>query len=349
MSKRKYCENDFHRENVKAKSIEKYHGNPDFKKRVIAAVTRKRQQRKQKLEDFDFVMEQFSEKMKEGPDFVCCISMRSFFKNQVLHRNKDDYSKRTDIALIANKCITEKYLHKCTDECEEPCIWMEMGRGQLWICHNCHNKINKAQIPAECILNSMELHPIPPELACLNSLEQHLTALHIPFMKMLALPKGGQNGVHGPVTCVPANIVETTNLLPRSNMEGSLLRVKLKCELTYKGHYEYQFVDTMHIKGALLYFRQNNKYFKDVEFNDTWRNELCREQEDVNIENECNEERNVTSTDTTEDEHLHDRQQHCMFQDTCLMPVDIGQEVLDQYFDSTLNLAPAEGNSPVQL
>ena len=31
------------------------------------------------------------------------------------------------------------------------------------------------------------------------------------------------------------------------------------------------------------------------------------------------------------------------------MPVDIGQETLDQYFDDILNLAPAEGNSPVRL
>lgn len=38
-----------------------------------------------------------------------------------------------------------------------------------------------------------------------------------------------------------------------------------------------------------------------------------------------------------------------MFQDTCLMPVDIGQEMLDQYFDNILNLAPAEGNNPVKL
>ncbi len=31
------------------------------------------------------------------------------------------------------------------------------------------------------------------------------------------------------------------------------------------------------------------------------------------------------------------------------MPVDIGQEALDQYFDDILNVAPAEGNNPVKL
>lgn len=80
----------------------------------------------------------------------------------------------------------------------------------------------------ESAINNLSLDVIPPELACLNTLEQHLIALNIPFMKMLALPKGGQNGVHGPVTCVPANVAETYNVLPRANTDGLLLAVKLK-------------------------------------------------------------------------------------------------------------------------
>lgn len=46
---------------------------------------------------------------------------------------------------------------------------------------------------------------------------------------------------------------------------------------------------------------------------------------------------------------LHDRQQHCMYQNTCLMPADIGQETFDQYFEGIVCLAPAEGNSPVRM
>lgn len=185
--------------------------------------------------------------------------------------------------------------------------------------------------------------PIPRVLACLGSLEQHLIALHIPFMKMLPLPKGGQNGVHGPVTCVPANIVQTNNLLPRSTMEGSLLPVKLKRKLTYKGHYEYQYVDTMHIRQALQYLKETNVHYKDVEFNEEWLNKFCREADSDAIEKarDSNVDSVETSPDNVDDELLHE--------DTCLMPVDIGQEVLDQYFDHILNVAPAEGNSPVRL
>ena len=161
------------------------------------------------------------------------------FRSQLLSCDREVYSRSLATADIAETCISEKFLHRCSDDCVVPCQLVS-SRGQLWICYTCHNKISKGQIPAECWVNTLMLDPIPPELACLNSLEQHLIALHIPFMKMLALPKGGQNGVHGPVTCVPANVVQTTNVLPRSSMEGSLLQVKLKRKLTYEGHYEYR-------------------------------------------------------------------------------------------------------------
>lgn len=35
--------------------------------------------------------------------------------------------------------------------------------------------------------------------------------------------------------------------------------------------------------------------------------------------------------------------------DTCLQPVDIGQEVLDHYFNDIYNIAPAEGKNPVRM
>lgn len=197
-------------------------------------------------------------------------------------------------------------------------------------------------------MNNLTLDPIPTELSRLNNLEQHLIALNIPFMKMLALPKGRQNGVHGPVTCVPANIVQTTKLLPQSDTDGSLLRVKLKRKLTYKGHYEYKFVDPIHVRQALLFLRQSNIYYKDVQFNEDWVNAFSKE-ENNDMESDVNMETGQITAEANDDELLHDGQQHCMFQDTCLMPVDIGQEMLDQYVDNVLNIAPAEGNNPVQL
>ena len=133
-------------------------------------------------------------------------------------------------------------------------------------------------------------------------------------------------------------------------MVGSLLPVKLKSKITYKGHYEYTCVDAMQVRQALSYLKWTNDQYKDIDFNEEGLYELCREPDEVVVvEGGDSSAGNDEAAPDVEDELLHDRQQHCMFQDTCLMPVDVGQEVLDQYFDGVLNLAPGEGNSPVKL
>ncbi|XP_053179094.1 uncharacterized protein LOC128362380 [Scomber japonicus] len=345
----KYRENVVHRQRVKEMSQRKYHGDSEHRIRVVEGNKLKMGDIKEKRKQFDFVMDQFLDKVKDGPDFVCSVCHRLLFRRQVVNCRKENYSKNKALASLADKCISEDYLHKCSKDCVVPCQWLDSARGQLWICHTCHSKLNNGVLPPESSVNNLKLDPIPPELACLNSLEQHLIALHIPFMKMLALPKGGQNGVHGPVTCVPANIVETSKLLPRSNMEGSLLLVKLKRKLTYKGHYEYQFVDTMRVRKALQFLKETNVYYKDVDFNEEWLNAFLREEDEAVVEPEVNVNAETGEDEDVSDELLHDRQQHCMFQDTCFMPVDIGQETLDQYYEGVLNVAPAEGNNPVKL
>lgn len=115
----------------------------------------------------------------------------------------------------------------------------------------------------------MSLEDIPSELRELNSLEQHLIALHIPFMKVMSLPQGGQRNVHGPVVCVPSNMKKATSL-PLDADENLLLRVKLKRKLSYKGYYEYQFVSPRHIQEALYYLKNNNHWYRDVKLNTNW-------------------------------------------------------------------------------
>ncbi|XP_078794676.1 uncharacterized protein LOC144988280 isoform X2 [Oryzias latipes] len=354
LSKEKYRNDKSHKLGLKALNKKRYRENPAFRKSVISKVKVKRQLSKKRAEHFQEVMQDFLKKVEKGPEFVCCVCNRLLFHHQVLLCVRETYSKSAKMAEIADACISEDYLHRCNMDCESPCLFLGTARSALWICHCCDSKLKRGLTPPEWVGNNLEVCPVPPELACLNGLEQHLIALHIPFMKMLALPKGGQNGVHGPITCVPANLVQTTNVLPRSDMEGSLLRVKLKRKLTYKGHYEYQFVDTMHIRRALQYLKRNNKYYKDIEFNEAWLNDFCKEELEEENRNEPEKQTDKKDekedeADDGEDELLHDRQNHCMFQDSALFPVDIGQEVLDQYFEDILNLAPAEGNNPVRL
>ena len=75
--------------------------------------------------------------------------------------------------------------------------------------------------------------------------------------------------------------------------------MKLKRKLTYKGHYEYQYVNRDHIKEALQYLKRTNPYYADIEFNDNWLN---------NFEKDSNEHVNtdVETEEHAEEEILHD-------------------------------------------
>ncbi|KAI4887345.1 hypothetical protein NFI96_002624 [Prochilodus magdalenae] len=202
-------------------------------------------------------------------------------------------------------------------------------------------KILNGKMPEESVGNNLTLDPIPPALQNLNSLEQHLIGMNIPFMRLMSLPKGGQNGVHGPVVCVPSNITDVTETLPRSENVDLMIPIKLKRKLTYKGHYEYKFVNSDKIKNALLYLKEHNPFYRDVQFNSDWVNPLSKieeetiEQDDTSMQNgdEENTEENNEAEAVNIDETLHDRQQRGMFMDTCLQPVDVAQEMQDQHFD----------------
>ena len=63
---------------------------------------------------------------------------------------------------------------------------------------------------------------------------RHIIAKYIPFAKIIALPKGRQHAVNGPVVFVMSEMEATVNSLPRPNSESQLLKEKMKRRLNYK-------------------------------------------------------------------------------------------------------------------
>lgn len=162
-------------------------------------------------------MRVFREKAKQSIDYTCCCCDRLLFQNQVQRCEKQTYAKNDLAANVADVCIQEKYCYQCTESCTENCI-----KSKLWICYTCHRKILRNSFPAEAAANKMGLEDIPEELQQLNSLEKHLIAIHIPFMKIMALPHCGQQNIHGPVICVPSDLKKVTSL-PMNPGEDLLL------------------------------------------------------------------------------------------------------------------------------
>ncbi|CAG2231660.1 unnamed protein product [Mytilus edulis] len=268
-SVQKYKEDEKHKEHVKQASIQKYADDDSHRCKVKQQTETRRENLKQENKQITEVIRKFKDAVEKGPECVCSCCLRLFFEKQVLICKKGSYDNS-----IYDLCTTEKYKHTCTDDCNTHCAFEGTCRTSLWICYTCHRKMIKGKTPAESFSNGLMLEDVPLELKQLNAIEQQLIALNIPFMKIMALPKGGQKGVHGPVVCVPSDLTKVTTILPRSEDESLLLKVKLKRKLNYKGYEKYQFVRPNHLEQALVYLKDTNVWYKDVAINDEWINPI---------------------------------------------------------------------------
>ena len=161
----------------------------------------------------------------------------------------------------------------------------------------------------------MELDSEPVELSCLNALEQRLISLRVPFMKMVALPSGKQRCIHGPAVnvlskidrvCVrvpfmkmvavpsgkqrcihgpavnvPSKIDRVCTMLPRLPSECELVPLKLKCKLSYKRHYLYDYVSPQKLINALKWLKANNPLYADVDIADDWVESAIADDEEL--------------------------------------------------------------------
>ncbi|XP_062596168.1 uncharacterized protein LOC134257593 [Saccostrea cucullata] len=344
---RKYNTSETFRTNMRKRATRRYHADTEYqskakesgkasyqssaevRRRKKEEVRQKRRLKQMNVKQEEEIIRLFKGKAKEGPNYVCTCCHRLFFQNQVQACEHQMYHKSESAKTISEICLLDKYLHECSESCPESCT-----KSSLWICYTCHRKIMSGKAPAEAAVNGMILEDIPSELTNLNSLEQHLIAMHIPFMKVMALPHGGQKNVHGPVICVPSDMRKTVSL-PMKHDENLLLRVKLKRKLNYKGYFEYQFVNTGHIMSALSYLKEHNHWYEDIKIESSL-------EEDLTIHEEMTEENVETRNNAEITEEM-------VAFDTCLQPVDVAQEVLDHYFDDVYNIAPGEGKNPIRM
>ncbi|XP_069106088.1 uncharacterized protein [Argopecten irradians] len=327
----------------------KYENDEEYSNNVKSRVIASRRLKNEQKHNIEFVTAHFKKEISEYPDHVCSVCRKLLFQKQVVHCNKETYrEKGKEIYDLAELCISDDYLIPCPETETHNCT----SRCKLWICYTCHRKLLAGKVPSEAGINNLKLKTIPEELKCLNAVERHLISVIIPFMKMIPLPKGGQFGVHGPVVCVPTNVNQSITVLPRTENENQLIRVKLKRKLSYKGHYKYEFVNTARLKTAIQFLKETNKWYRDVEIDESWENpieKICDYAAEDNVAVQDDSMIDKTSTDNNELTEDEDDTQHAMPLDTCLQPADIAQEVLDQYFDKVFSVAPCEKNNPISI
>ena len=111
--------------------------------------------------------------------------------------------------------------------------------------------MKKGNMPVQCHANNLQLKEVPAQLKILNRIERHLTSPAINFAKLINLPRNTQLGIHGPVVSILSDMTKIAAALPRNLADGSLCKIKLKRKLAYKGHYQFQDVNPVHIYAAI--------------------------------------------------------------------------------------------------
>ncbi|XP_063048465.1 uncharacterized protein LOC134442065 [Engraulis encrasicolus] len=356
----KYKKNASFQNKIKQHNKTKYQENENIRVLKTQRSLNRSNASQKKQKDIDCAIAHFRQNVSRGPEHPCACCHRLLFRKQVIECKPHNYeTKSIEVAKLAKRCITFKYLHKCDIDCKPECHLSESPLNKLWICYTCHRKIQNNTLPEESVTNNLQLDDIPEELKCLNSLEQHLIAKNICFLKLLCLPRGRQRACHGPCVSVPVNCSTVTSILPRDEGDDKMIRVKLKRKVSYRGHYEFMFVHTERVRKALQYLIQNNRWYGDVILNDQWVNSLDgtdqndeadnHNKDKVDDNNSDNNEDNDDAEQNEEEDLTYIKHQSGLVSDTSLQPVDVGAEIVDQHFQDILNMAPAEGNSPVSL
>lgn len=93
---------------------------------------------------------------------------------------------------------------------------------QLRLCTTCKGSFKLTDndglsIPDLCVLNDLELAPIPPELKALNPMEVRPISKVVPFATVLVLPKG-QSKIKGCAIALPFPAIDLVEQLPRCAM-----------------------------------------------------------------------------------------------------------------------------------
>lgn len=114
--------------------------------------------------------------------------------------------------------------------------------------------------------------PYKPDALNLTSLEERLISRRIPFMQICELPRGGQLSIHGNIVNVPGDVNSSVHCLPRPISESRTIPIKVKRQLGYKHHYQFQNVSPKKVLDAAKYLVDISELFKTegIKVENTW-------------------------------------------------------------------------------
>lgn len=136
-----------------------------------------------------------------------------------------------------------------------------------YICKTYKSKLLKGQVPCQAVSNKLGVDDVPPEMKCLEKLEQILVAQRMMFEKIVIMPKGQQRKIKGAICDVPVACDNTCKLLPTPAENSGIIMLKLKRKLDFRSHVYFQAVRPDIVLNALNWLLVNNPLYRDVTVN----------------------------------------------------------------------------------
>ena len=222
-----------------------------------------------------------------------------------------------------------------------------------WLCQTCMKHLKSGKVPPLAVVNGMKF-PEKPAFFDLNELECRLIAPRLAFQKIMQAPRGKQLKINGNVVNVPADVINTVNLLPRLPEQSGTIKVQLKRRLQYKSsalslnirpHKVLQAANWL-ASSSTLYQEQGIALNPNWEINCNQNNELNEQVDDISVES-CGQNSSKNTFTDEDDEFSEDEAEiPAGVTDSMLTPADF---VDDNERERILNVAPGEGSRPLSV
>ena len=285
----------------------------------------------------------FRQHIQEGPVYTCVSCHRHLYRQSVVELRESRYkpaARRLLVQILA--------------------AFSKDSNSSRFICRTCQSYVKQNKIPCQAAINGLQLDDIPEHLH-VTELESALIAQRIPFMRIVALPRGRQRAIHGAVVNVPSNVSSTVSALPLTPVQSGLIGLKLKRRLRYKGYVMHQFVRPDAVIRAVNWLVENNQLYCGIPIDNNWTESCLDEDPETWMsvtgafspmpESNCQEtavdspsdvEPSSSSETDTEHDAVEKKVQGLKFS-TCLQPT------VPEYSATELCIAPAEGQTPLDV
>ncbi len=153
--------------------------------------------------------------------------------------------------------------------------------------------------------------------------------------------------MHGAIVCVPYEVEQTVNCLPRPRSASQLLQVKLKRHIKFKGYQHFHTVNMHNVLAALSKLKAVHSEYRDISIRESaiFKSHLYEEGDDTEKQQEVDVAEQAGQDEQQVSVEEHDELRPGLTLDTCMQPPDIGQEIL--YGEGIFSIAPAQGQKPV--